>query len=88
MMFQRKSHTGAEAQMAAILARIYPRLDVLTARLYDEAMAAGPAGHMFNLSHMFDAKAQPFFLDFVHLNEDGYRIAAEQVAPIVAARLP
>jgi lysophospholipase L1-like esterase len=88
MMFARKTHTGAEARMQKTLARVYPRIDVLTARMYRDALAAGPAGHVFDLSHIFDQTAQPFFLDHVHLNEAGNRIAAEQVAPIVSARLP
>ncbi len=88
MMFERKTHSGSEAVMASTLARIYPRLDTLTARMFGEALAAGPAGHIFDFAHIFDGKAEPFFLDFVHLNEAGNRIAAERVAPIVAARLP
>lgn len=78
----------AEARMQQTLARVYPRIDVLTARMYRDALAAGPAGHIFDLSHIFDQTAQPFILDHVHLNEAGNRIAAEQAAPIVSARLP
>ena len=55
---------------------------------YRAALAAGPPGHVFDLSHIFDQIQAPFFLDLVHLNEEGNRIAAEHVAPIVAARLP
>jgi lysophospholipase L1-like esterase len=88
MMFQRKTHSGAEAAMAKTLAHLYPRLDVLTERMYSDAMATAPAGHIFSLSHIFDGTSQPFFLDFVHLNEEGNRLAAEHVAPVVTARLP
>ena len=88
MMFQRKTHSGAEAAMASTLARLYPRLDVLTERIYSDAMATAPAGHIFNLSHIFDATSRPFFLDFVHLNEEGNRIVAGHVAPIISKRLP
>lgn len=88
MMFERKSHSGAEAAMARTLARVYPRLDVFTARMFGEALASGPAGHTFDLAHIFDGASQPYFLDFVHLTEAGNRIVAEHVAKIVAARLP
>jgi lysophospholipase L1-like esterase len=88
MMFERKSHTGAEAVMARTLRRVYPRLDVLTERMFAAAMAAGPPGHMFDFAHIFDGTTQPFFLDHIHLDEEGYRIVAERLASIVAARLP
>ena len=88
MMFDRKSHTGAEADMARTLDRIYPRMDALAHRIYADAMAAGPPGHMFDLSHTFDNTAEPLFLDHVHLNEAGNRIAAARAAAIIAARLP
>jgi hypothetical protein len=84
----RTAHSGAEAVIAKTLARVYPRLDLLAARMYADALAAGPAGHIFDLAHIFDATPQPLFLDFIHVNEEGHRIAAEEVAPIVAARLP
>lgn len=87
MMYQRKSRTGAEAGMAKTLARIYPRMDALTARLFGDAMKSGPAGRMHDFAHIFDRTEQPFFLDFVHLNEAGNRIAAEQIAPIVVPGL-
>lgn len=88
MMYERKSHTGAEANMAKTLARIYPRIDVLSARMYSDAMKSGPAGRMYHFADIFDQTEQPFFLDQVHLNEAGNRIAAEHVARIISARLP
>jgi len=87
MMYERKSHSGAEARMMQTLARVYPRIDVLTARIFADAMQAGPAGRMHDFAHIFDGTEQPFFLDFVHLNEAGNRIAAEQAAPIVVPAL-
>jgi lysophospholipase L1-like esterase len=87
MMLERKSHSGAEARMMQTLTRIYPRLDVFTARLFGDAMTAGPVGRMHDFAHVFDRTGQPYFLDFVHLNEAGNRIAAEQIAPIVAPGL-
>ena len=88
VMSERKTHSGAEAAMEKTLARVYPRLDVLAKRMYADAMAVGPPGHVFNLTHIFDNSTTPYFLDFVHLNEAGNRIAAENVAPIASAQLP
>jgi hypothetical protein len=87
MMYERRSHSGAEALMMQTLARVYPRIDVLTARMFADAMQAGPADRMHDFAHIFDGTEQPFFLDFVHLNEAGSRIAAEQIAPIVVPGL-
>ena len=88
VMSERKTHSGAEAAIEKTLARVYPRLDVLAKRMYADAMAVGPPGHVFNLTHIFDNSTTPYFLDFVHLNEAGNRIAAENVAPIASAQLP
>ncbi len=88
MMFERKSHTGPEAVMAKTLARLFPRLDVLTRRMYADALADGPAGHVFDFSQIFDETNRPFFLDHIHVNEAGYAIVAQHLAPIVSARLP
>lgn len=87
MMFERKTNIGAEARMVQSLARIYPRIDVLTTRLFHDAFAAGPAGRMYDFAHIFDQSGQPYFLDFVHLNEAGNRIAAEQITRIIAPEL-
>ena len=88
MMFDRKTHFGVEAVMARTLARVYPRMDVLTRDMYRDALALGPARHVYDLSHIFEPTQAPLFLDFIHLNEEGNRIAAEQIASIVSARLP
>jgi lysophospholipase L1-like esterase len=88
MMFERKTHSGAEERMAKTLAHVFPHIDGLANRMYAEAVAASPPGHVVDLSHIFDDTARPLFLDFVHLNEAGYAIVARHLAPIVTARLP
>ena len=88
MMFDRPVHPGAEARMAATLARIYPRMNVLARQMYRDAVASGPPGRVFDLSDTFQQAAQPLFLDTVHLNEAGNRIVAERIAPIVTAHVP
>jgi lysophospholipase L1-like esterase len=88
MMVRRNAHWGSEAHMHKILSRVFPRIDVLTSSMYGDALASGPSGHIFDFSRIFDQTSQPLFLDDVHLNEAGNRIAAENLAPIIAARLP
>ncbi len=88
MLLQRKSSSGREAEMARTLRRVYPRFGELTERMYRDAVATGPAGHVHDLTHIFDRTSQPFFLDLIHVDEAANRIAAQRVAPIVAARLP
>ena len=88
MLFGRKTHSGTEVGLAKTFARIYPRIDVLNRGMYREALAAGPAGHIFDLSNIFDKTSQPFFIDQTHVNEGGNCIATEHILPIVSARLP
>jgi lysophospholipase L1-like esterase len=88
MLYGRKTYSGPEIGLARTFARVYPRIDVLYKGTYREALAAGPAGHIFDLSNIFNATSEPFFIDQIHLNEAGNRIAAEHVLPMVSARLP
>jgi lysophospholipase L1-like esterase len=66
--------------------RVYPRLAELTEGIYDAALAVKVDVH--DLRDIFDQTPQPAFIDNVHLNEVGNRLAAERVAPIVAAAIP
>jgi hypothetical protein len=88
MLFGRKTYPGTEAGLVRTFARVYPLIDVLNMGMYREALAAGPAGHIFDLSNIFNETSQPFFIDQTHVNEAGNRIATEHVLPIVSARLP
>jgi hypothetical protein len=88
MLFGRKTRAGSEVGLVRTLARVYPRIDVLYKGMYPEALAVGPPGHIFDLSNIFDDTSQPFFIDQIHINEAGNRIATEHVRPIVSARLP
>jgi lysophospholipase L1-like esterase len=81
----RKSASGSEATLAATLARVYPRMDAMTAAMYANALASGPAGHVHDLAHAFDDTTAPYFIDLVHLTEAGNRAVAEKLAPIVAS---
>lgn len=83
MLFGRKAHSGTEIGLVRTFARVYPRIDVLYKGMYREALAAGPAGHIFDLSNIFDDTSQPFFIDQTHINEAGNRLATEHLVPIV-----
>ena len=85
---ERKTRPPSEAAIAKVLDRVFPELDVLAEQMYADALASGPQGHVFDLTHIFDNTTQPLFLDFVHLNEEGYRLAAQKVAQIVTKQLP
>ena len=88
MLFGRKTHSGSEIGLVRTFARVYPRMGVLYRGMYHGAVAAGPAGHIFDLSDIFNDTSRPFFIDQTHINEAGNRIATEHVTPIVSARLP
>jgi lysophospholipase L1-like esterase len=88
MLLARTPRRGPEVRLAQTFRHVYPRLDVLIARMYRDALAAGPAGRISDLSSTFDRNSQPFFLDAIHLNEAGNRIVAERLMPIIATGLP
>jgi len=56
--------------------------------MVQKTLAAGPSGRIGDLWHVFDRSLQPVFMDFVHINEIGNRIVAEQLAPIWTRGLP
>ena len=87
LLLQRKVEAGPDAEMARILSRVFPRFDVLTERMYRDALATGPADRVHDLTHIFDQSPQPYFLDLIHVSEAANRIAAAHLAPIVAKRL-
>ena len=84
MLFTRKTRSGPEVGILTTLARVYPRIDVLTTGLFRDALAAGPTSRTYDFAHVYDQTSQPFFLDLIHTNEAGHRAAAEKLAPIVA----
>jgi lysophospholipase L1-like esterase len=88
MLFARTPRHGPEVRLAQTFRRIYPRFGALTAQMYRDALAAGPAGRVTDLSHILDRNSQPFFLDAIHLNEAGNRAVAERLMPIIAPGLP
>jgi lysophospholipase L1-like esterase len=88
MLLARTNRHGPVVRLAQTLGRVYPRFDILAARMYRDALAGGPADRITDLSHIFDRNSQPFFLDSIHLNEAGNRTAAEQLMPILAPGLP
>jgi hypothetical protein len=57
---ERKTHSASEARMVKMFARIYPRIDVFTARMFRDALASGPAGRMHDFAHIFDQTEETF----------------------------
>ena len=88
LLLLRNEKGGREWAMANSLARVYPRLREMTSGMYRDALVVGPSGHIFDLAHIFDGTDQPIFADLIHTNEAGNYIAANYVAPIVAAEIP
>ncbi len=83
LIFTRENPPPAEARMLRNLNRLYPRLGVLSKRMYADALAAGPRGRVHDLSHIFDNVPQRFYTDLIHVNEAGNRLIAEHVAKVV-----
>jgi lysophospholipase L1-like esterase len=79
----RKSHPAGEARIAKTYDLLFPAMALLTRQMYRDAMTAGPAGRMYDLTDVFDHQTTAFFTDHAHVNEDGNRVVAEALVPIL-----
>jgi hypothetical protein len=79
----RKTHPGGEARLAKTYDILFPAMAILAQEMYRDAMAAGPAGRMHDLTGVFDHQTNAFFMDHTHVNEDGNRVAAEALVPLL-----
>ena len=87
MLLERKAQSGPDARMARIFKRLFPRFNVLTERVYQDALATGPASRVHDFTHIFDQSTKPYFLGLIHVSEAANRMAAAHLAPIVVKRL-
>jgi hypothetical protein len=88
LLYLRKSVSEPELRIRHTLGRVYPRIHVFTERAYRDVMATGPKGHIHDFSSIFDQTSDPFFADFIHLNEPGNRAVVDRLVPIVSRALP
>jgi lysophospholipase L1-like esterase len=84
----RKNHPAGEARLAKTYDILFPTMALLTQQMYRDAMAAGPSGRMYDLTGVFDDRASAFFTDHIHVNEDGNRVVAEALVPILLKGKP
>ena len=84
-LLTRSTPVGPEVAITRTLKQFHPRYDAVTATLYRSAHALGPTVH--DLSALFDGSAGPVFVDAIHTNEAGYRLAAARIAAIIAPGL-
>jgi hypothetical protein len=79
----RKNHPAGEARLNETYDILFPGMAVLTRQMYRDAMSVGPRDRMFDLTGVFDDRANALFMDHVHLSEDGNRLVAETLVPIL-----
>ncbi|MBV8752140.1 MAG: SGNH/GDSL hydrolase family protein [Hyphomicrobiales bacterium] len=84
----RKNHPAGEARLAKSYDILLPGMALLTRQMYRDAMAAGPTGRMYDLTNLFDDQTSPFFMDHIHVNEDGNRMVAQALVPILLKGTP
>jgi hypothetical protein len=84
----RRPLSGTEAKIAQTYRRQYPRLDVLAAQTYREALELPLTGQIHDLTAVFDGSPGQFFVDEVHLNEGGNNGLVDRLLPIVTAKTP
>jgi lysophospholipase L1-like esterase len=79
----RKNHPAGEARLAKTYDILFPGMAMLTRQMYRDAMSVGPDNRMYDLTGVFDDRASAFFTDHIHVNEDGNRVVAEALVPIL-----
>jgi hypothetical protein len=85
MLLARSTPIGPEVAITRALRQFHPRYDAVTATIYRSVHELGPTVH--DLSALFDGSAGPVFVDAIHTNEAGYRLAAARIAAIIAPGL-
>jgi GDSL-like Lipase/Acylhydrolase len=79
----RKNHPAGEARLAKTYDILFPVMAMLTRQMYRDAMSVGPDDRIYDLTGVFDNRASAFFTDHIHVNEDGNRVVAEALVPIL-----
>jgi lysophospholipase L1-like esterase len=79
----RRNHPGREAGIARTYELLVPGMDMLTKEMYRDAIAAATDSRVYDLTPVFDDQPKPFFIDHIHLTEDGNRAIAEALAPLM-----
>ena len=83
MLLRRKGPKGPEIAIARTLNQIYPRYDAVISTMYEFAHGVGVA--VQDLSGVFDAFAEPVFVDAAHVNEVGNRLIAAHIAALLVS---
>jgi hypothetical protein len=79
----RTNHPAGEATLAKTYDILFPGMAMLTRQMYRDAMSVGPDDRMYDLTGVFDNRPSAFFTDHIHVNEDGNRVVAEALVPII-----
>jgi len=87
-LLTRRNHPGGEARLVKTYELLFPGMAQLTNEMYRDAAAAVTDGRMHDLTNIFDARPKHFFTDHIHLTEDGNRVVAEALAPLVVKNVP
>jgi lysophospholipase L1-like esterase len=87
-LITRTNHPAGEAKLAKTYDLLLPGMAMLTQRMYQDAIAAAPEGRVYDLTNVFDHQPKQFFTDHIHLNEEGNRIVAEALVPILLKGAP
>jgi len=88
MLATRKHHPGREAKLAATYELLFPGMGALARAMYRDAMAAAPDGRVCDLAGIFDDQAGPLFTDHGHVDEEGNRVIAAALVPILLKTVP
>jgi hypothetical protein len=84
----RRPPRGPEVAIALTAERVYPRMGALGVKMYRDVLDHPPQMPVSDLSALFDPSDRPFYVDQLHVNEEGNAYLAERLAARLSARLP
>jgi hypothetical protein len=87
-LYTRRPPRRPELAIALNAERVYPRLGALGVKMYRDVLDNPPQMPVSDLSALFDPSDRPFYVDQLHVNEEGNAYLAERLAAQLSARLP
>ena len=87
-IYTRRPPRGPEVAIALTAERVHPGLSALGVKMYRDALDNPPQMPVSDLSDVFNPSDRPFYVDALHINEEGNAYLAEQLAARLSARLP
>jgi hypothetical protein len=88
LLASRRTPVAGEVHLLRMAQNWWPKLDVLTAKMYRDAADLGLTGQVHDFTTVFDNNPEQVYIDGGHNNEAGNLAIVDALLPIVVPRLP